>query len=501
MGTPTAEQFAQRAFNLGLLTEQQLDSLWGEFRRRDVPLDDFCNLVLRRELLTNYQVERIIRGERSGFFYGDYKVLYLVGTGSFARVFRAVHKQTGEVVAVKVLRRRFSDDPAQTEHFLHEGKVGSRLRHENIVPIYEVCSDSTNHYFLVMEFVEGWNLREFVRIRKKLSPLESTKLMIHVVSGLAHAFKMGLAHRDLKMSNVLVSSRGTAKLVDFGLADYSAELNDESMAECPNPRSIDYAALERRTGVRRDDERSDIYFAGTIYYHMLSGHPALHETKDRIQRLSTTRFDEVLPITHYLPSLARPVVAVVNRAMELNPTRRYSKPSEMLADLISAERQLAEGGTAEEVSERAESANEEEPATKSALGLEGLSHTVMVVESNVAMQDILRERLKKRGYRVLVIGDVERALNRFIRQDDAASVDCAVFSTNELGEEAVDAFNRFGDISVSKNIPAILLLDKKRRGLREKAELAEHRVAVTMPIRLKEFRAVLKKLVRMHASS
>ena len=82
MGLPTAEKFAQRAFQLGLLTEQQLDSVWGEFRRRDVPLDDFRNALLRREFMTNYQVERLQRGERSGFFHGDHKVLYLVGTGT-----------------------------------------------------------------------------------------------------------------------------------------------------------------------------------------------------------------------------------------------------------------------------------------------------------------------------------------------------------------------------------------------------------------------------------
>ena len=100
MGLPTAEKFAQRAFQLGVLTQQQLDAVWGEFRRRDVPLDDFRDILLRREYLTNYQFERLQRGERSGFFYGDYKTLYLVGTGSFARVYRAAHKGTGEIVAV-----------------------------------------------------------------------------------------------------------------------------------------------------------------------------------------------------------------------------------------------------------------------------------------------------------------------------------------------------------------------------------------------------------------
>ena len=100
------------------------------------PIDDFRKLLVRRELMTSYQVDKLSRGETKGYFYGEYKVLYLVGTGTFARVYRAVHRETGEVVAVKVLRLRFSQDPEQTEQFLREGEMGAKLRHENIVPCY-----------------------------------------------------------------------------------------------------------------------------------------------------------------------------------------------------------------------------------------------------------------------------------------------------------------------------------------------------------------------------
>ena len=104
----TAEQFAQRAFDLNLVDERQLELVWSACGTRDVPADEFRNLLLRQELLTNYQVERLLRGEKGGFFYGDYKVLYLVGAGSFARVYRAVQTKSGDVFALKVLRRAFS---------------------------------------------------------------------------------------------------------------------------------------------------------------------------------------------------------------------------------------------------------------------------------------------------------------------------------------------------------------------------------------------------------
>ena len=175
MGYQTAEQVAQRAFDLGLLDERQLRDVWGSFGSHTVPIEEFLQTLVRREFLTNYQVERLMKGDRTGFFFGEYRVLYLVGSGTFARVYRAVHRRTGQIVAVKVLRNRYSENRAQAGLFVREGRVGCALRHPNIVPIYEVVSEGKNH-FLVMEFIEGRNLREFVRIRKKLDPLEATQM-------------------------------------------------------------------------------------------------------------------------------------------------------------------------------------------------------------------------------------------------------------------------------------------------------------------------------------
>ena len=329
MGQLTAEQVGQRAFNLGLLDERQLQEVWASFGSRNVPTADFVQMLVRREFMTNFQVERLVKGERSGFFFGDYKVLYLVGKGSFGRVYRAVHRETGEVVALKVLRKAFSDKPDQANLFIREGRLGCTLRHPNIVPIYDVVSKGRIH-FLVMEFVEGGSLREFVKIRKKLDPVEATRLMVGITDGLRYAFARGLAHRDLKMSNVLISSRAEAKIVDFGLASMEETIKDDPLA---NTRTIDYAALERATGVRKDDARSDIYFLGCIYYHLLTGQPPLAETRDPVQRLSKQRFLDVVPVQKIDPSLPTCVVNAVNKAMMLDPEYRFQTPTAMLAEL------------------------------------------------------------------------------------------------------------------------------------------------------------------------
>lgn len=187
MGQLTAEQVAQRAFNLGLLDERQLQEVWASFGSRNVPMADFVQTLVRREFMTNFQLERLVKGERSGFFFGDYKVLYLVGRGTFGRVYRAVQRETDKVVALKVLRKAFCDKPDQANLFIREGRLGCTLRHPNIVPIYEVVSKGRIH-FLVMEFVEGGSLREFVKIRKKLDPVEATRLIVGITDGLRYAF-------------------------------------------------------------------------------------------------------------------------------------------------------------------------------------------------------------------------------------------------------------------------------------------------------------------------
>src|SRR5919108_2926049 len=106
----TAEQLAQRALDVNVIDDAQLQSVWSALGTTNAPLGAFQQELLRRGLLTQYQLERLMRAEsRTGFFYGDYKVLYCVGAGTFARVFRAVHRGTGKMYAIKVLRNSLSN--------------------------------------------------------------------------------------------------------------------------------------------------------------------------------------------------------------------------------------------------------------------------------------------------------------------------------------------------------------------------------------------------------
>ena len=213
----TADSLLHLAGALDLVPAAALNETFAEVHGHELSAEEFGQALVRRELLTGFQLERLLRGEQAGYFFGLAKVLYQIGAGSFARVYRAIHRDNGSVLAVKVLRSRFANDPDKCRGFRHEGEMGRVLRHPNIVAIEDVGQENGVSY-LTMEFVEGQTLRELVKIRSAVDVPRALDLMLHMVSGLEYAHRRGVTHRDLKASNVIVSATGQAKLVDFGLA-------------------------------------------------------------------------------------------------------------------------------------------------------------------------------------------------------------------------------------------------------------------------------------------
>src|SRR5712692_9603220 len=219
METFDATAIAQLAVKLGLVTPSRMEEVRQEVNGLGADAGPLLRQLERKGYLTPWQSNKLLKGEQDGYFLGGYRVLYKIASGSFGRVFRAEDPHTGQIVAIKVLRQRWSDDPHNIELFEREGKLGKSLRHPNIVSILDVSRDpASQQYYIVMEFVEGGNLRDFLAIRKKLEPAEALRLLEDAVSGLAYAYSRGLAHRDIKLTNILISAHGTAKLVDFGLA-------------------------------------------------------------------------------------------------------------------------------------------------------------------------------------------------------------------------------------------------------------------------------------------
>ena len=210
------------------------------------------------------------------------------------------------MIALKVLRGKWSrmDKPENQQiidNFIREGKLGLALKHPNIVEVVAVAQDpASQQYFIAMDFVEGGNLREILQIRKRLKVPEALQLLEEAASGLTYAFSKGVTHRDVKLTNLLISSQGHCKLVDFGLAQMFETVENIRKEKDHINRTVDYAGLERATSVKEGDVRSDIYFLGCVFYEMLQpcrsplvmtrGSPSCEMQKD-------TGFEEVRPIS------------------------------------------------------------------------------------------------------------------------------------------------------------------------------------------------------------
>ncbi|MBQ6827928.1 MAG: serine/threonine protein kinase, partial [Thermoguttaceae bacterium] len=309
MSELSVDDLTQRLLSLDLLDMGKIRDVENSFGSQNFTAEQFLQSAQRLGYLTKYQVERLASGETTGFYYGDYRIQYMIGSGSFARVFRCVHKTTGKVVAVKVLRARFREDKTAIDEFTREAELGVELRHPNVAAVYESKSTKYDH-FMVMDFIEGRTLREEVKAQKNgiVEPKRATRIVTDVCSALDYAFKRGYQHRDMKLSNIMLSSSGKAVLLDFGL------LADDNNSNWKNQRAIEYAALERTTRVRRDDKRSDVYFLGAIFYQLLTGVAPLGEVKERAKRLDSARFRNVRPIRDVAPFVPRVLAFIVEKA-------------------------------------------------------------------------------------------------------------------------------------------------------------------------------------------
>lgn len=492
MSDISPQKLMRRCTEAGVVEIPQLDAALNEAGGIDSELSKFTSVLLRKEMITNWQLERLLINKRDGYFYGKYKILYLVGSGTFARVYRAVNTENNRVCAIKVLRMRYSDDLGATEQFMREARLVMPLKHPNIVRVHDVDS-YRGRYYMVMDFIEGQNLRDFMKLRKYMELTEAIKVTNNICQGLNYALQNGMTHRDLKLSNVLISGKGRAQLADFGLASMIEPKDDKEFANAPNPRSIDYAGLERATHVPRNDVRSDIFFVGCMLYHMLSGRPPLAETRDRMQRLNVGRYRDIVPLGKFVQGLPHAMVNIINKSLAFDPEKRYPNYDPFIADLTSVQNTEAVllQRSVETTDDDDKSAGDN--IRRGVIQQEGENKTILVVDSRHAMQNLLRTQLGKRGYRVLFVSNAERAIQRL--KDSSGEFDCAVFCTGELGESALNVFNQLDDHHVTSKLPALIIVEKNQASFASQAQLSDLHSLLRQPVKVRELRAALVKVI------
>ncbi len=267
---------------------------------------------------------------------GKYEILKHVATGGMGAVYRARDTEEDREVALKVLTPDMAAKPAMLVRFQREARNAAKLKHENIVSIYEF-GESNGTYYIAMEFVDGIDLHEFITKKKGLSPKDTLKIMIQATRALEHAHANNIIHRDIKPSNFLLTRKNSqlvVKLTDLGLAREVQTEEFRVTRAGTTVGTVDYIAPEQARDSGKADIRSDLYSLGCTWFHMLTGQPPFPEG-GLAERLCKHMMDAPPDVRKINPRISRELRAVLNKLLAKDPADRYQDPSELLAALLT----------------------------------------------------------------------------------------------------------------------------------------------------------------------
>jgi serine/threonine-protein kinase len=261
---------------------------------------------------------------------GRYRVLERLGSGGMADVYCAEDQQLGRRVALKLLYRRFAEDDEFVERFRREASSAAGLQHPNIVGVYD-RGEWDGTYYIAMEFLDGRTLKQLVREHGPMPPDLAIDIVTQVLRAARFAHKRGVVHRDIKPHNVILDSEGRAKVTDFGIARAGASDMTETGSIMGTAQ---YLSPEQAQG-EPVSARSDLYSIGILLYELLTGRvPFDAESPVTIALKQVT--EAPVPPSELQPGISPALEAVVLRAMEKDPERRFADAGDFIAALEEA---------------------------------------------------------------------------------------------------------------------------------------------------------------------
>ena len=263
------------------------------------------------------------------FIADRYEVISKIGAGGMSDVYKAKDHVLGRFVAIKVLKPEFSEDVGFVSKFHTEAQSAAGLEHPNIVNIYDVGSEDGLHY-IVMEYIEGITLKTYIEKKGRLTFKEAVSIAIQVGRGIEAAHNKNIVHRDIKPQNIMISTEGKVKVMDFGIARAATSntIHSDVMG------SVHYSSPEQaRNGFI--DGKSDIYSLGIVMYEMVTGRvPFDGDTtvSIAIQHLQ----EEMVPPSAYAPDLPVSLEKIILKCTQKSPSRRYQNIGDLIQDLKKA---------------------------------------------------------------------------------------------------------------------------------------------------------------------
>ena len=262
-----------------------------------------------------------------------YQVIELLGSGGMGKVFRAKHKMLGREVVLKTLRRELTNDAKVVRRFIREAKAASKLNHPNVVTVID--ADQVNGlHFLVMDFVEGTDLWQLVARNGPMPAADAAECIRQAAIGMQHIHELGLVHRDVKPSNLMLTPKGQVKVLDLGLV-LAPEEPGEGGGQLTTRRTVlgtaEYSAPEQFGDSHAVDIRADIYGLGASYFHLLSGHPPYPDIpSEKFILIMQAHMTKPFPDLRRLrPDVPEGAIKVLDKMVAKAPEDRYATPAEV----------------------------------------------------------------------------------------------------------------------------------------------------------------------------
>ena len=287
---------------------------------------------------------------------GRYKIISLIGSGGMGEVYLANDTTLHRKVALKVLPLDVATNQDRMRRFKQEATSAASLNHPNIAHIYEI-GEAEGFNFIAMEYVEGQTLREKIHgEREELSKL--LRVLQHIAEGLAKAHAAGIVHRDLKPDNIMVSSDGHAKILDFGLAKLVEPQSSLSSTGSEEPTilqphstpglvlgTMGYMSPEQAQGKTREiDHRSDVFSFGCILFEAITGHKAFAGS-DTIETLNKIIREPAPPLANFNPAAPADLQRIVRRCLAKDPDQRYQNIKDVAIELKEVRREVQPGAS------------------------------------------------------------------------------------------------------------------------------------------------------------
>lgn len=348
---PKYLRYRQEMARQGVLTPPQRSLEGeGEVKRLRDRVENLENLICRLDSEINVQLEKSLSGKivtapgaagvsqmPTTFMHiasaleSRYQILKELGRGGMGIVFQAQDKQLNEQVAIKILSPMVSSDADALERLKREVSAARRITHPNIIRIHDI-SEMNGLQYVSMEYFHGTTLKDYIRQNAPLSINQAQNIAAQICDGLDAAHKQGIIHRDLKAQNIIVNSLNQIKIIDFGLA-HTSHLQGLT-ATGLIMGTPEYMAPEQVAG-RKVDERADIYSLGIILYELFTGKVPF--SGDSAIAVGFKQMKEEAPKPRTMnPAIPQSVEAVIMKALEKDPYRRYQTALEVRNELQAA---------------------------------------------------------------------------------------------------------------------------------------------------------------------